>query len=59
MHRGKMIAENYDWEYRNKTDDVLLYVELAKQFGDPILEIGCGTGRITKALAESGFLMAA
>jgi len=25
-----------------------------RDFGDPILELGCGTGRITMALAEAG-----
>ena len=32
-----------------------LYLEFAKRFGSPILELGCGTGRITFMLAEAGY----
>lgn len=34
--------------------DVPFYLSAARQFGDPILELGCGTGRITLALARAG-----
>ncbi len=34
--------------------DVPFYVEEAKKAGGPVLEIGCGTGRITIPVAESG-----
>jgi SAM-dependent methyltransferase len=34
--------------------DETLYLELAKRFGSPILELACGTGRITFLLAEAG-----
>jgi len=34
--------------------DVAFYRDAAREFGDPILELGCGTGRITMALAEAG-----
>ena len=35
--------------------DVPFYLSAARQYGDPVLELGCGTGRITLALANAGF----
>ncbi|MFX0054752.1 MAG: class I SAM-dependent DNA methyltransferase [Candidatus Hermodarchaeota archaeon] len=35
--------------------DETLYLELAKRFGSPILELACGTGRITLLLAQAGY----
>ncbi|MFX1264653.1 MAG: class I SAM-dependent DNA methyltransferase [Promethearchaeota archaeon] len=35
--------------------DETLYLELANRFGSPILELACGTGRITFALAQAGY----
>ena len=32
-----------------------LYLEFAKRFGSPILELACGTGRITLMLAQAGY----
>jgi SAM-dependent methyltransferase len=34
--------------------DETLYLELAKRYGSPILELACGTGRITLLLAQAG-----
>lgn len=36
-------------------NDILFWVNIAKQYGDPILELGCGTGRISICLVERGF----
>jgi SAM-dependent methyltransferase len=30
-------------------------VNAVKKYGDPVLELGCGTGRITMAIAEAGY----
>jgi len=34
--------------------DVELYLDYARQQGTPVLELGCGTGRVTLALARAG-----
>jgi SAM-dependent methyltransferase len=31
------------------------YRSAAREYGDPVLELGCGTGRVTMALAEDGY----
>jgi len=50
------IAEYYDESplVKGRVQDVLFYRDAAREFGDPILELGCGTGRITMSLAEDG-----
>ena len=48
------IAELYDLEHGDYDEDVDLYVNLARVVGDPILELGCGTGRLVVPLAEAG-----
>jgi SAM-dependent methyltransferase len=51
------IADYYDSSpiVINRTQDVAFYVGAARKYGDPVLELGCGTGRITVALAEAGY----
>jgi len=39
---------------RQIAGDVAFYLDCAKRFGSPILELGVGTGRIAWALAEAG-----
>jgi SAM-dependent methyltransferase len=39
-------AALYDWEYRRRRDDVRFYRMLANERGGPILDLGCGTGRL-------------
>ncbi len=47
-------ARFYDDDYRHYTDDIGLIVNMAEECGDPILELGCGTGRVILPLAEAG-----
>ena len=49
------VAEFYDFvvPYRNR-QDVTFFVEAAKESGGPVLEIGCGTGRVLIPTARTG-----
>ncbi|MCB0063574.1 MAG: class I SAM-dependent methyltransferase [Caldilineaceae bacterium] len=47
-------ARFYDADYRHYTDDISAILDLAAEAGDPILELGCGTGRVLLPLAEAG-----
>ncbi len=51
------IADYYDSSPMlvNRKQDVAFYVSAARKYGDPVLELGCGTGRITTAIAEAGY----
>ncbi len=44
----------YDCENREFGPDGPFYLALAQRLGGPVLEIGCGTGRITIPLAQQG-----
>lgn len=47
-------ARFYDDDYRHYQDDLELILDLADQTGDPILELGCGTGRVLQPLVAAG-----
>jgi len=51
------IADYYDSSplVKQRTEDVAFYSRAARKYGDPVLELGCGTGRITLAVAEAGY----
>ena len=44
----------YDWATAWKQDDIPFYVEEAQASGGPVLELGCGTGRVTIPIARAG-----
>lgn len=44
----------YTKTYRGRVEDVRYYVDLAVERGGPVLEYGCGNGRITIPLGRSG-----
>lgn len=49
--------EIYDLENRDFEPDGPFFLALARRCGGPVLELGCGTGRITIPLAREGFAM--
>jgi SAM-dependent methyltransferase len=40
--------------YAGRTEDLPCWLELARRFPDPVLDLGCGDGRVARALAEAG-----
>lgn len=55
MNTYDPFARYYDADFHDYTEDVLLYREMARRTGDPILELMCGTGRVLVPLAEDGY----
>lgn len=49
------LAELFDLDYGDFDDDLPFYESLAQHAGDPILELGVGTGRVALLLARSGY----
>ncbi|OJV92668.1 MAG: hypothetical protein BGO39_31540 [Chloroflexi bacterium 54-19] len=51
------MAYFYDLEYRHNVQDVRFYLEMARRTGSKsrILEVACGTGRVSQKLLEAGF----
>jgi SAM-dependent methyltransferase len=47
-------ARFYDLDYRDYDDDVDMILELAAEQAGPVLELGCGTGRLLQPLAAIG-----
>ncbi len=47
-------ASLYDRQYQYYRDDLSFYVDLANNYGSPILELGAGTARVSLALAKAG-----
>ncbi len=50
-----VFARFYDPEFGEYEEDVPLFLNFARRTGDPILEVGCGTGRVLIPLAEAGY----
>jgi ubiquinone/menaquinone biosynthesis C-methylase UbiE len=48
----------YDRVYNDFKDDIPFYQRQVKKYGEPVLELACGTGRITIPLAEQGIQIA-
>ena len=47
-------AEIYDTVYSYAREDIPFYIEEARRSDGPVLELGCGTGRVTLPIAQSG-----
>jgi SAM-dependent methyltransferase len=52
----RVLSRYYDAAYASKADlrDVPFYADLAERMGGPVLEIGCGTGRVLLEVAARG-----
>lgn len=48
-------ARFYDLDYESFQEDVAMYLGFAERTGGPLLELGCGTGRLLLPLAEAGY----
>lgn len=44
----------YHLQHANETEDISFWSQLASDMGGPILELGCGTGRLLMPLIEAG-----
>ena len=54
-----LLAQHYDAQHAGITTDVDFYRHLVRRLGGPVLELGCGTGRICLPLAEAGHAITA
>jgi ubiquinone/menaquinone biosynthesis C-methylase UbiE len=46
---------HYDQRYHDVVEDITFWIEQARKHGDPVLELACGTGRVSIPLAREGF----
>lgn len=51
-------AEFYDLEFADREHEIPFFLKQAKEVGGPVLEVGCGTGRITLPIARAGIEIA-
>jgi 2-polyprenyl-3-methyl-5-hydroxy-6-metoxy-1,4-benzoquinol methylase len=47
-------ADFYDQEFAARTHDIPFFLDQAVQAGGPVLEVACGTGRISLPIARAG-----
>ncbi len=55
MDDWQRFAYCYDLDQGAFEEDLALYLNLARRTGSPILELGCGSGRLLLALAQAGY----
>jgi ubiquinone/menaquinone biosynthesis C-methylase UbiE len=55
MSSYDLFAQFYDMEHKDFCRDIELYRNYAVRCGGPVLELGCGSGRVSLALAKAGF----
>ena len=51
----RRFADFYRYYVGDFRQDIPIYLDLAAKFRDPILEVGCGTGRVGSHLAAAGY----
>lgn len=54
MNDYDQFARLYDLEHRDFLEDIELYHNFAMRCDGPVLELGCGSGRVCLALAQAG-----
>ncbi len=47
-------ARLYDAQYAEFSEDIPMWLALARRHGSPMIELGCGTGRVLISLARAG-----
>jgi len=50
-----MLPQLYHAHHNRYLEDLPFWLDLAAQVGDPVLELGCGTGRVLIPLAQVGY----
>lgn len=50
-----MLPQLYHAQHRAYKEDLPFWLDLAAQAGGPVLELGCGTGRVLIPLAKAGY----
>ncbi|UCE74640.1 MAG: class I SAM-dependent methyltransferase [Methanomassiliicoccales archaeon] len=48
-------GRHYDKKYQDLAEDIPFYLRQVEKYGEPVLELACGTGRVTIPIAEKGF----
>jgi SAM-dependent methyltransferase len=48
-------GNHYDRLFPTREEDLAFWIEEINRYGDPVLEIGCGTGRVSIRMAQAGF----
>ena len=54
MNTPRMLAQLYDAHHQQHIEDIPFWLELARLADGPVLELGCGTGRILLPMLEAG-----
>ncbi len=57
VYQDRDFARFYDWTHEGRDQDLPFYLDLARAHGRQLLELACGTGRLTLPLARHGFLI--
>ncbi|HEX2883889.1 MAG TPA: class I SAM-dependent methyltransferase [Candidatus Limnocylindria bacterium] len=50
----ELLAELYDLEHDEITEDLAFYRELARRHRGPVIDLGCGSGRLFRAFVDGG-----